>query len=157
MRSLILAALAAASVIPAAAQAQSYGEVRHDRGEVRQDRRDLADARADGDRRDVRDARRDLRDDRRETRGDWHDWRRTHPDVYRGAAYEGPRGWAYRPVTIGYRFAPTYYDRRYWIDPAPYRLHPVGIDRRWVRYGNDVLLVNVRTGRVLEVNRGFFY
>jgi Ni/Co efflux regulator RcnB len=29
--------------------------------------------------------------------------------------------------------------------------------QRWVRYGNDVVLVNIRTGRVIEVHRAFFW
>ena len=158
MRKLILASALAAALVPATAMAQSYGEVRHDTREVRQDRRDLRDAQRRGDRHDIRDARRDIRDDRQERREDWRDFRRSHPDVYRGSAYRGPRaGWRYRPVSVGYRFDPVFYGRSYWIDPVRYHLRPVAANLRWVRYGNDVLLVNVRTGRVLEVNNGFFY
>ncbi|WBO22757.1 RcnB family protein [Sphingomonas abietis] len=158
MRKFILASALAATLIPAAAMAQSYGEVRHDNREIQQDRRDLRDAQWRGDRHDARDARRDIRDDRQERREDWRDYRRAHPDIYRGGAYRGPRAdWRYRPVAIGYRFDPVFYGRNYWIDAGRYHLRPVGADTRWVRYGNDVLLVNVRTGRVLEVNNGFFY
>lgn len=158
MRKLILSALAAAVIIPAAAQAQSYGEVRRDRAELRHDRRDAYQARRHGDGRDLRDARRDLRDDRRETRGDWQDYRRSHPEAFRGGGgYAGPRGWAYRPVDTGHRFAPEYYHQRYWVDPIRYHLAVAPGYARWVRYGNDVVLVNVRTGRVLAVHRAFFY
>jgi opacity protein-like surface antigen len=41
MRKFIIAALAAAVIMPAAASAQRYGEVRQGQGEVRQDRREL--------------------------------------------------------------------------------------------------------------------
>jgi Ni/Co efflux regulator RcnB len=158
MRKFIIASALAATLVPASAMAQSLGEVRHDNRDVRQDRRDLRDAQWRGDRHDVRDARRDLRDDRQERRDDWRDFRRAHPDTYRIGGYVGPRrGWAYRPVTVGYRFDPVFYGQRYWIDPVRFHLRPVGADLRWVRYGNDVLLVNVRTGRVVEVNNGFFY
>ena len=157
MRKLILSALAAAALVPVAAQAQSYGDVRHDRGEVRHDRRDLAQARRYGDRGDMRDARHDLREDRRETREDWRDYRRSHPEAFRGGGYAGPRGWAYRPVEAGYRFQPAYYGQRYWVDPVRYRLPAAPGYGRWVRYGNDVVLVNIRTGQVIEVHRGFFY
>jgi Ni/Co efflux regulator RcnB len=158
VRKLILASALAASLLPATAMAQSYGEIRHDRRELRDDHRDLRDARARGDVRDIRDARRDIRDDRREMREDWRDYRRAHPDVYRGPAYVGPRpGWRYRPVAVGYRFEPVYYGQRYWVDPVRYRLPPAGAYQRWVRYGNDVVLVNVRTGRVIAVNGGFFF
>ncbi|HEY0269675.1 MAG TPA: RcnB family protein [Sphingomonas sp.] len=130
MRKGILASLLVASLLPAAAMAQPYGEARHDR-------RDWHEG--------------------RDARGDWRDYRRAHPEVYRGSAYVGPRaGWRYRPVAAGYRFDPAFYGQRYWIDPVRYRLPPVGAYQRWVRYGNDVVLVNVRTGRVIDVNGGFF-
>ena len=156
MRKFILAALMAATVIPAAAQAQSYGEVRHDNREVRQDRRDVARAQAYGDRHDVRDARQELREDRRDRREDWRDYRQGHRDAFRGPAYVGPTGYRYRPVVVGYRFAPTYYAQRYWIDPIRYRLPAAPAWQRYVRYGNDVALVNVRTGRVIAIYNGFF-
>lgn len=157
MRKLILASALAATLMPAAAMAQSYGEVRHDRQDVRQDQRELDRANARGDRHDIREARQDIRNDRRETREDWRDYRRAHPDVYRGGGYVGPRaGWRYRPVGVGYRFEPAYYGQRYWVDPVRYRLPPAVGGQRWVRYGNDVVLVDVRSGRVMNVYGGFF-
>ncbi len=130
MRKFILASALAATLLPAAAMAQSYG----------QDHR--------GDRHFA---------DRQEARGDWRDYRRAHPDIYRGPRYIGPRpDWRYRPVGVGYRFDPVFYDRRYWIDPVRYRLpRPLGW-QRWVRYGNDVVLVDTRTGTVVDVQGGFF-
>ena len=138
MRKLIVAGLMAATLVPAMASAQSAAEYRNDR-------------------RDVRDERRDVRDARQETREDWRDYRRAHPDVYRGGGYVGPRGWAYRPVTPGYRFERSYYDRRYWVDPVRYRLGTTGRYERWIRYGRDVALVDIRSGRVIRVNSGFFF
>ena len=158
MRKIMIAALAAATLAPVAANAQSYGEVRRDTREVRQDRRDVQDARRYGDRGDVRDARRELREDRQERREDWRDYRRTHGDVYRRGAYNAPRGYRYRPVTVGYRFQPGYYGRNYWInDYQTYRLARPGYNQRWVRYGNDVALVDIRSGIVASVFNSFFY
>ena len=158
MRNIIMAALAASTLAPMAASAQSYGEVRRDHREVRQDRRDLQDARRYGDRDDVRDARRELREDRQERREDWRDYRRAHGDEFRRGAYQGPRGYRYRPVAVGYRFAPNYYSRPYWVDYRSYRLAaPRYGFQRWVRYGNDVVLVDTRSGRVVEVQNRFFY
>ncbi|USI74161.1 RcnB family protein [Sphingomonas morindae] len=157
MRRLIFGALLAATLAPAA-MAQSYGEVRRDDRDVARSQRDLDRAYARGDRDDIRDARADLRDARAERREDWRDFRRSHPDVYRGPAYVGPTGdWRYRPINPGYRFEPAYYQRRYWIDPARYRLPAVYGPQRWVRYGNDVALVDIRSGRVLRVYPRFFY
>ena len=157
MRNAILAGLIAATFVPTLAQAQSAGELRDDRRDVNQQRRDLQqDYRNGAPGAQIRADRRDLAVANREMRQDWRDHRRANPELYRGPAWVGPRGYGYRPVAVGYRFRPEFYDRRYWIDAPRYRLHPVDGPRRWVRYGNDVLLVDTRTGRVLEVNNGFF-
>jgi len=158
MRTPIILSLMAAVAAPSIAQAQSLGEARHSQREVREERRDLREAQMYGDRRDVREARRDLRDARHEAREDWRDYRKAHRDVYRRPAYVGPRGYVYRPVAVGYRFQPHYYSGRYVIaDPYRYRLpRPTGYNR-WVRYGNDVVLVNIRNGRVIQVHNGFFW
>lgn len=157
MRKAVILGLLAATLSPVAASAQT-AELRHDRQDVREERRDLRQAVREGDRHDVRDARHDLREARKEHREDWRDYRRDHRDAYRQPAYVGPRGFRYRPVVIGHRFDPVYYGGRYVItDPGRYRL-PVAVGpRRWVRYGNDVVLVNIRTGRVVEVHRDFFW
>lgn len=158
MRTPIILALAAAVAVPSIAQAQSAGEIRHDRREIAHDRRELRRAELRGDRSDVRDARRELREDRQERREDWRDYRRAHRDVFHGRAYIGPRGYRYRPVGVGYRFAPVYYSARYVIaDPWRYHLPRAIGWNRWVRYGDDVVLVNTRTGRVVEVHNGFFW
>ena len=158
MRTPIILSLMAAVVVPSIAQAQSLGEARDSQRQVREERRDLREAQMYGSRRDVREAREDLRDSRREAREDWRDYRRSHRDVYRRSAYVGPRGYVYRPVTVGYRFQPHYYSARYVIaDPYRYRLPVARPGMRWIRYGNDVVLVNLRTGRVVEVHNSFFW
>jgi Ni/Co efflux regulator RcnB len=158
MRKLITLGILAATAIPTLAQARS-GELRHDRREVREEQRDVNRAIRNGDSpREVREQIRDVREARREYRDDWRDYRERNRDVYRRPAYVGPRGYAYRPVTIGYRFAPTYYGRNYWVsDWQRYRLPAPGRFQQWVRYGNDVVLVNTRTGRVIAVNNRFFW
>jgi len=157
MRNAIIAGLLAATVVPTIAQAQD-AELRHDRRDIRDQRRDVArDYRDGASMHRIREDRRDVRDARREYRGDWRDYRDRHPDYYRGAAWVGPRGYRWHPVTVGYRFDPVFYDRRYWIDPYRYHLRPVLGYQRWVRYGRDVVLIDVRNGHVLEVNSGFFF
>lgn len=158
MRTPIILALMAAVAVPSIAQAQSLREARESQRDVREQRHDLRDAQRYGDRHDVRDARKDLRHAQREAREDWRDYRKSHRDVYRRQAYVGPRGYAYRPVAPGHRFAPAYYGSRYVInDPWRYRLPTATRGNRWIRYGNDVVLVNARTGRVVQIHRSFFW
>lgn len=129
MRKLMLTAVLAATALPGAVNAQSHnGDDRRDRQDVRQDRRDH-------------------RDDRRDNRQD----RRT--------AYVAPYGgWTYAPINNGYQLRPGFYGQRYWInDYGRYGLTAPRANLRWVRYGNDLVLVNVRTGRVLEVRHDRYW
>jgi Ni/Co efflux regulator RcnB len=157
MRKLILIGLMAATALPGMASAQS-GELRRDRQDVREQQRQLEDARMHGDRHDVREQREDVRDARKELREDWRDYRRDNRQAFKRPNYVGPRGYRYRPVTVGYRFQPAYYGSRYVIsDPWRYRLPRAEANRRWIRYGNDAVLVNVRNGRVITVYNNFFW
>ncbi len=103
--------------------------------------------------RDWRHDHRDVRHDRRDWRHDQRDMRQDRRDMRRHNAYVAPhRNWTYRPVTVGYRLQPAFYGTRYYItDYGSYHLRAPGRWQRWVRYGDDLLLVNVRTGRVLQV------
>ena len=157
MRKIIMLGLLAATVMPGVVQAQSYREARESQRNVREEQRDLRQAQRYGDRRDVREAREELREDRQELREDRRDYRRTQRGYNRGA-YAGPRGYRYQPVTVGYRFQPGYYSRNYWVnDYGRYRLGRPGLNQRWVRYGNDVVLIDTRSGRVAQVYNRFFY
>jgi Nickel/cobalt transporter regulator len=157
MRNAIIAGLLAATMVPTVAQAQ-HSELLHDRQEIWKQQRQARDAiRHGASPREVRAQQRDVREARREYREDWRDYRGRHPDVYRGGAWVGPRGYRWHPVRVGYRFDPVFYGRSYWIDPYRYHLRPVAGYQRWVRYGRDVLLIDTRNGRVLEVNSGFFF
>ena len=159
MRKIIIAALAATAMLPSAgAFAQSRGEVRDSARDLREEKRELRQAERHGDRHDVREERHDVRDARQELREDWQDYRRTHRNVYNRPNYVGPRGYRYQPVVVGHRFHRDYYGDRYWIrDYRTYRLPAPARGLRWVRYGNDVVLVNIRSGRVVTVHRGFFW
>jgi Ni/Co efflux regulator RcnB len=68
-------------------------------------------------------------------------------------AYAAPvRNWRYRPVTVGYTLQPAFFGQRYFVSNYnTYQLRAPGRHQRWVRYGDDLLLVNVRNGRVLQV------
>lgn len=133
--------------LPIAAQAQTRHEIREDRRETREDRRELReDMRNGASNREIRRDMREVNRDRREVRRD-------------RVRYRAPyRNWTYRTLTPGYRLQSGYYGRNYYItDYGRYRLHRPGFNQRWIRYGDDLLLVNVRTGRVIQVLRNRYW
>jgi Ni/Co efflux regulator RcnB len=103
---------------------------------------------------ELRRDRAEIRQDQRELRQDRREYRRDR------RAYVAPvRGWRYQRVNRGYRLQPVFWSPRYVVDYRTYRLRaPYGY-QRWIRYGNDLLLVDVRNGRVLQVipNRYYYY
>jgi Ni/Co efflux regulator RcnB len=89
--------------------------------------------------------------------GRWHGDRGRH-EGHRYRAYVAPYGGrAYRRVRVGYRLRPAFYGPRYVItDYGYYGLRAPGRFLRWIRYGNDLLLVDIRRGVVLQVLPGRF-
>ena len=173
MRKTFIAALMAATLVPTLAQAQAidpreHRELRRDRQDIRQERRDVNRAYRSGDprqvrqeQRELRGARQEYREDRRDARRDWgrNDWRGyrdSNRAIYRGAGWNAPfRYQAFRP---GVRISTNYYAPRYVIsDFGRYRLPRPGFNQRWVRHYNDVVLVDVRSGRAVDVIRGFYW
>jgi Ni/Co efflux regulator RcnB len=76
----------------------------------------------------------------------------------RGPAYRYPPGFAYRRWATGAILPPLFLSGAYFYDNyAPLGLGPPPPGYRWVRYGPDLLLVNVVTGRVADVVDGAFY
>ncbi len=131
-------ALVAAMLTPVAAQARDHHEHRHHR-EWRHDRHDAH------------------RDWRRDSHEDWRRWRNSHRNYYRRGAWHAP--FAYRSFRIGAimprgYWAPGYYVSdwgRYRLPPPRYRFY------RYVRHYDDVLLIDIRNGRVVRVYRNFFW
>ncbi|SNT12873.1 regulator RcnB of Ni and Co efflux [Sphingomonas laterariae] len=115
----------------------------------------------------------DRRDDRRwSNNGDWdrrwrndgrYDWERyrfSNRQLYRVPRYYPPRGhgYDYRRWSYGYRLPPYYYGQSYWIsDPWHYRLPPAYGAYRWVRYYDDVLLIDITNGIVRDIIYSFFW
>ncbi|ODU20946.1 MAG: hypothetical protein ABS87_08275 [Sphingomonas sp. SCN 67-18] len=147
-----------------------------DRRDFRQDRRDdRRDFRRDraNDQRDWRDNRGNdrrwdrgndnrnwSRDWRRDQRYDWQRYRQQNRRFYHLPRYYAPRGYSYgyRRFSIGISIGAAFYGSNYWInDPWMYRLPPAYGDYRWVRYYDDVLLIDMRTGYVVDVIYDFFY
>ncbi len=150
MRKLLLISLMAAMAMPSVADARRR-EVRHDRQEVRHDRREVREDRRNGaSPGELREDRRELREDRRELGEDRRDLRQDRRRIAYAAPY---RGWVYRPINRGFVLRPVFWGPAYLIDYAFYRLAAPHANERWIRYGDDLVLVNIRTGRVIEVIR----
>ncbi len=165
MRNIILAVLAATVAVPtmaAPAAAQSMRELRRDRADYQDARHEYRQALRYGDRRDIRDERRDLERARADYRQTLHErqWRRdaghgAHRGTYARGNWNAPfRYQAFRP---GAAIGRPFYGQRYWVnDPGRYRLPPARGYQRWVRHYDDVVLVDARRGRVIDVVRNFY-
>ncbi|MBO0749844.1 MAG: RcnB family protein [Porphyrobacter sp.] len=90
-------------------------------------------------------------------RGDWRTYRQTHRNVFTRPAFVWPRGYSYRPLSVGAVLDRLFWGPQYRISYATYRLPYPGPGREWVRYGNDAVLISIRTGRVITVYTDFFY
>jgi len=144
-RLILIAAMLATIVAPALAEGRGHG---HD-GERRS-----------GERRGEWHRDRDFHGDRRggwDRGGGWDRDYRWRGRPVGGPRYEYPGGYRHRRWGIGAflpapLFAPGYYFNdffRFGLAPPPYGL-------RWVRYGPDLLLINVRNGRVVDARYRVF-
>lgn len=146
---------------------RSREQVREWRREGREDRRDDRREWRDDRRDDRRDWRQDRRQDRRDwnrgwrsdNRYNWQDWRYRNRSLFRLPPYYAPyRGYGYSRFSVGRILDRLFYDQRYWLtDPSYYRLPYAPYGTQWVRYYNDVLLVDVYTGEVIDVIYDFFW
>lgn len=97
---------------------------------------------------------------RRDGRYDWNRYRQYNRGAFRLPRYYAPGGWGYgyRRFGVGVRFPGVLFGRNYWIaDPWAYRLPPAYGPYRWVRYYNDAVLVDMRTGYTVDVIYGIFW
>lgn len=88
------------------------------------------------------------------------------PTTFRGrqinrvhlAPFVYPNGWAYRRWVVGAILPPLFLaPAYYYADWATLGLDPPQPGFQWVRYGPDLLLVNVTTGAVVDTVYGVFY
>jgi hypothetical protein len=96
---------------------------------------------------------------RNDRRYDWYSHRSRYRDYYRPGRYYAPyRDYGYRRYSVGLFLGSGFYGSRYWItNPGDYRLPAAYSSYRWVRYYNDVLLVDIYDGQVIDVIYNFFY
>jgi Nickel/cobalt transporter regulator len=100
------------------------------------------------------------RDWRNDRRYDWNGYRNQYRNHYRAPRYTHPYGYGYgyRRFGIGIQLDSLFFGSRYWLnDPWRYRLPTPGYGLRWVRYYDDVLLVDTRSGYVVDVIHDFFW
>jgi Ni/Co efflux regulator RcnB len=149
MRKLIFSGLVAAFVIPAAASAQT-GEIRKDEHRVDAQNAQLQQAVDSGNLRDIEKHAKGARKAGQELREDRNDFARKH--------YVAPYdNWSYTSLTPGTQLRPRFYGANYIVShPDAYALHRADRNQSWVRYGDDLVLVNTRSGRVVEVVSGRF-
>lgn len=174
MRKLILSAAMAATALtgitlPVSASAQNRhdnnwreerrddrGDVRDARRDMREERRELRDAYREGDRREIREERRDLNRAENRYSRELRDYRRDNPRIYSRGNWRGPD--RYQRWERGARVNRAYYAPRYYVnDPWRYRLPAAPGYARWVRNYDDVLLIDLRSGRVINAYYSFFF
>jgi len=125
---------------------------RYDRESQRSDRSNWQRDRRDNNRWD----RNSWRTDRRY---DWNGYRAGNRRLYQLGAYYAPyRNYSYRRLGVGFSLDSLFFGSRYWIaDPWQYRLPEVYGSYRWIRYYDDVLLVDTYSGEVVDVIHDFFW
>ncbi len=95
---------------------------------------------------------------RQDNRYNWQAYRNDHRNFYRLPDYYAPRGYAYQRYGIGFFLPGVFFNSNFFIgNPWYYRLPPAYAGTRWVRYYHDVLLIDLRTGRVIDVVYDFFW
>ncbi|HMN45590.1 MAG TPA: RcnB family protein [Povalibacter sp.] len=143
MKRLLVAALAASTLMGTVAMADSHARDR------------TRDERVWNDRRDNRDHRH--RDDRKDHRHDRH-YDHRHEGRYKVVRYAPPHGYRPHAWYRGARLPAAYYAPRYVVyDYGTYRLRPPPRGYHWVRVDNDVVLAAITTGVVMQVINGIFY
>ncbi len=96
---------------------------------------------------------------RRDRRYDWLGWRSLNRGAYHLPRYYGPQGgYGYERFSSGVILEPMLFGRSYWLtDPYAYRLPPTYGPYRWVRYYNDAVLVDTRSGLVVDIVYDIFW
>ncbi|HEY6456870.1 MAG TPA: RcnB family protein [Steroidobacteraceae bacterium] len=83
--------------------------------------------------------------------GSWH-------RSVRGPKFSFPDGFTYQAWATGGILPPVFLTAPYYYDGyASLGLAPPPAGYQWVRYGPDLLLVNIRSGRIADVVDGVFY
>lgn len=82
----------------------------------------------------------------------------TAPRQFHWQTYDRPSGWYYQRWGYGQIFPSNFWVQDYWLNDYwmfDLTIPPYGYV--WVRYGDDAVLIDRRTGRILQVNYRVFY
>ncbi len=101
----------------------------------------------------------------RNRRDDWRrpEWRRDWSHGWSGhryrapARYVYPRGYRAHSWRIGYHLPPVFIVSNWYVDWRAYRLAPPPWGCRWLRVDGDLLLIDERSGEIVDALYGFFY
>jgi hypothetical protein len=81
---------------------------------------------------------------------------RSHPP-FRAPPYRWPGGFGYRPIIVGGYLPPVFWSPDYFVvDYNYYGVDAPPSDYGWIRYGPDLLLMQLDTGQVLQDVPGAF-
>jgi Nickel/cobalt transporter regulator len=97
---------------------------------------------------------------RGDNRYNWQSHRNQYRSYYNQPRYYNPygNGYGYQRFSVGIYLNSLFFSSRYWInDPYEYRLPQAPYGYRWVRYYDDVILVDQRNGYVVDVIHNFFW
>jgi Ni/Co efflux regulator RcnB len=76
---------------------------------------------------------------------------------FAAARYAWPRGYDYRPLGVGGYLAPIFWSPDdFVVDYDAYGVPPPERDFAWIRYGPDLLLMQLDTGEIVQVIPGVF-
>lgn len=96
---------------------------------------------------------------RRHDRAHYRPHRHRHRHYYRYPApayYVRPHGYRFYRWTVGHYLPRHYYGPTYYVDYRPYRLAAPSYGHHWVRVHNDVFLVALATGLIVDSVYGLF-
>jgi Ni/Co efflux regulator RcnB len=94
---------------------------------------------------------------RRPTGNHWY-WHNRRMNRIRGPAFAWPSGWRYRHWSIGSYLPMLFLTSQFFFDNIqPIGLYPAPPGFRWVRFGNDLFLVDLQTGWIADAAYGVFY
>lgn len=71
--------------------------------------------------------------------------------------FQYPQGWQYREWSVGQLLPTLFLAQPYYFDYQTIGLPPPPRGERWVRFGPDALLINIRTRRIVDVIHNVFY